>query len=291
LTDRGSVVGVRADAQGSTRIKAKKVILACGGFGSNRAMLQRYIPDMAEVEHLGSQTSTGDGISWGIELGAATDHMSGFLANGLICAGYGTRLSPETPRLGGVILNVHGKRFCNEDISYSEIAVEILKQPRQIAALIFDQTIYDVLSPNVHFKATIEAGALRRGHSLDELAQKLKMPVEELIQSVAERGNSRMSTLLGRESSGTQLSSPFYGTFIAPALLETQGGLKVNVHAEVIRSDGTAIQNLYAGGSVTAGISGNGGTGYLSGNGLLVALCLGMIAGENAAASLKKSLH
>jgi fumarate reductase flavoprotein subunit len=63
--------------------------------------------------------------------------------------------------------------------------------------------------------------------------------------------------------------------------------LKVDIHARVLRPDGTPIPNLYAGGGTAAGISGDGPDGYLSGNGLLSALGFGLIAGEHAAASIK----
>jgi fumarate reductase flavoprotein subunit len=52
----------------------------------------------------------------------------------------------------------------------------------------------------------------------------------------------------------------------------------------VLRGDHQVIRNLFAGGGVTAGISGlKGARGYASGNGLLSALGLGRIAGQTAA--------
>lgn len=287
--EQGAVTGVMADAQGTTRIRAQKVILACAGFGSNKEMLRCYIPEMADVEYLGAQTSTGDGIQWAMALGAATDNMTGYMANGLICPGYGTRLPPETPRLGGVIVNIEGKRFCREDLSYSELAGEILKQPRRVAVLVFDQRIHDILAPNIHFRETIDAGALRFGNTLAELATALKLDPERLHASVAQCSASvgEDRSRPGREGCGLSLQPPFYGAYITAALLETQGGLKVDVCGRVVREDGTFIPNLYAGGSTVAGVSGSSGTGYLSGNGLLVALSLGLTAGEHAAAAIE----
>ncbi len=65
------------------------------------------------------------------------------------------------------------------------------------------------------------------------------------------------------------------------ALFHTQGGLRVNAHAQVLRQ-GRPIPGLYAAGGSAAGISGHGADGYLSGNGLLCALGLGYIAGHHA---------
>lgn len=56
--------------------------------------------------------------------------------------------------------------------------------------------------------------------------------------------------------------------------------------ARVLRSDGSVIPGLYAGGGTAVGVSGSGHAGYSSGNGLLAAAVLGKIAGEDAAASL-----
>jgi fumarate reductase flavoprotein subunit len=55
----------------------------------------------------------------------------------------------------------------------------------------------------------------------------------------------------------------------------------------VLRPDRTPIANLYAGGGTAAGICGDAADGYLSGNGVLSAYGLGLIAGEHAAQSLR----
>ena len=70
------------------------------------------------------------------------------------------------------------------------------------------------------------------------------------------------------------------------ALFHTQGGLRVNQHAQVLRDDYTPIAGLYASGGAAAGISGNGAAGYLAGNGLLPALGLAFLAAENVAATV-----
>ena len=72
LTDeQGAVCGVLSGESGADRIKARKVILACCGFGANKEMLRRYIPEVSDIEYIGSANCTGEAIQWGIELGAA----------------------------------------------------------------------------------------------------------------------------------------------------------------------------------------------------------------------------
>ena len=264
ISDETGVIGICA---GDQRIHSRKVILACDGFGASREMLERYIPEMAGVEYIGVQGNTGEGIRWGMALGAATAHMTGYQGHGLVCKGYGTRLSPEIPQLGAIVVNREGRRFADERQGYSEFARVVLAQPQGIAIAIFDQRIHDVVSPTDHFKDTIASGALRRSDTPEGLAAQFKVPLEDALRNSA-------------------LKAPYYAAAITGALAHTQGGLKVDVHARVLRPDGTPIPNLYAGGGTAAGISGDGPDGYLSGNGLLSALGLGRIAGEHAAATL-----
>jgi fumarate reductase flavoprotein subunit len=284
----GAVVGVLAGESGEQRIGARKVILACDGFGANREMLRRYIPEMAGVEYIGVQGNTGDGIRWAMALGAATAHMTGYQGHGLVCAGYGTRLSPEIPQLGALVVNVHGARFAREDQGYSEFARVVLAQPRGVAVAIFDQRIYDVVAPTDHFRDTVAAGALRSAPTLEALAATFKLPPGALRASVEEcnAGAAGAPDRFGRTTFGAPLAPPYYGALITGALAHTQGGLVVDVHARVLREDGRPIPNLYAGGGTAAGISGDGPEGYLSGNGLLSALGFGLIAGEHAAAQV-----
>lgn len=287
--ESGAVAGVLAGAAGDQRIGARKVVLACDGFGASKPMLRRYIPEMADVEYIGVQGNTGDGIRWGIELGAAMAHMGGYQGHGLVCAGYGTRLSPEIPQLGAVIVNLDGERFAREDQGYSEFARVVLAQPRGVAVAVFDQRIYDVVAATDHFRETVAAGALRCAPSLAALAAAFKLPAQKLGRSVDECNAAALEgrDRFGRETFGAPLKPPFYGALITGALAHTQGGLVVDVNARVLRPDGSAIPNLYAGGGTAAGISGDGPDGYLSGNGLLTALGFGLIAGEHATTAIQ----
>ena len=79
------------------------------------------------------------------------------------------------------------------------------------------------------------------------------------------------------------LEPPYHAVKVSCALFHTQGGLAVNPHAQVVFKDGESLPNLYAGGGAAQGVSGPAVWGYLSGNGLLTAVTLGRIAGENAA--------
>ena len=289
VTDEaGAVVGALAGDGGGQRIGAKKVLLACDGFGANRDMLRTWVPEAAEMEYIGTSNNTGEGVRWGMELGAAVDHMTAYQGHGYICAGYGTRLAPEIPQLGGIFVNLQGERFTRDDQGYSEFAREIMGQPGRVAVGIFDQRIHDVVAHTNHFKDTIAAGALRRADGIEALAAAFRIDPARLRATLADynAGVAAGKDRFGRKALVQPLAPPFYGAKVLGALAHTQGGLRVDVQARVLRPDGSVIPNLYAGGGTAAGISGDGCDGYMSGNGLLSALGLGLIAGERAAAEI-----
>jgi fumarate reductase flavoprotein subunit len=261
------------------------VILACDGFAANPEMVSRYIPEMAGVGCIGVQGSTGDAIRWGLEMGAAVAHMSGHQAHGLVCAGYGTRLSPEIPQVGAVIVNRSGERFAREDQGYSEFAREVLAQPGGVAVAIFDQKMFDVVARLDHWRDTVASGAIRSADTLAGLAAAFRLPEDALRASFRQCDGSAPDPF-GRPRLPIPAVAPFHGALITGALAHTQGGLVVDVHARVLRPDGSTITNLYAGGGNAAGISGDSAVGYLSGNGLLSAYGLGLIAGDHAARSI-----
>jgi fumarate reductase flavoprotein subunit len=290
VNDAGAVAGVLAGVNAEQRLGARRVILACDGFGSNQEMIARYIPEMSGVESIGVQGNTGDAIRWGMELGAGVAHMSGYQAHGLVCAGYGTRLVPEIPQLGAVIVNRQGERFAREDLGYSEFAREVRSQPTRTAVAIFDQRMVDVVARLDHWKETMASGAIKTAPTLAALAERFKLPLTAVEHSFAQcRGDS--PDPYGRARLPVPAEGPFYGAIITGAMVHTQGGLVVDVHARVCRPDGSPIPNLYAGGGSAAGLSGDRPEGYLSGNGLLSAYGLGLIAGDHAAASLMSEPH
>ncbi|KIX03028.1 uncharacterized protein Z518_06578 [Rhinocladiella mackenziei CBS 650.93] len=79
----GSVCGVKVRKSDGrmTRVRGKKVMLACGGFEGNREMLGRYVGPRTEHLELiapGLKYNTGFGLKMGLEVGAATaGSMSG----------------------------------------------------------------------------------------------------------------------------------------------------------------------------------------------------------------------
>jgi len=77
------------------------------------------------------------------------------------------------------------------------------------------------------------------------------------------------------------LQPPLYAVRVAGALFHTQGGLRVDARARVLRTDGAVVPGLYAAGGTAAGVSGHGAAGYMAGNGLTAAAVLGYLAGAD----------
>jgi fumarate reductase flavoprotein subunit len=286
--EAGAVIGIVVHTVRDERVRARKVILACNGFGRNQEMVRRYCPEIADALYFGHEGNTGEGILWGIELGAATEHMGAFQAHASVAYPHNVLLTWAVMVNGGIQVNKDGLRFGDESRDYSGYALEVLKQPGGVAYDIFDERIYRAVESFEDFRQCVQAGAIKQADSLEELAERLHINGENLVRTVEayHRAIEAGVDEFGRTEFGQPLRPPFYGAQVTGALFHTQGGLKINTKAQVLRKDGQPIPNLYAGGGVAVGVSGSGADGYLSGNGLLTALGWGKIAGEEAAKQL-----
>jgi len=213
--------------------------------------------------------------------------MAAYQSHGSVAHPHGTLLTWAVISLGGYQVNFEGKRFVNEYHGYSEHALDVLKQEEGAAIEIFDQRIYDTVIEYEDFKQCLEMGAIKKFESIEDLAVSFRLPVEKMIRTHEEyqrAAGGEAQDPLGRKEFEKPLNPPYFGVKVTGALFHTQGGLKVNHRGQVIRMDDSPIPNLYAGGGTAVGFSGKAGPkGYLSANGLLAALVLGKIAGEDAA--------
>ena len=81
----------------------------------------------------------------------------------------------------------------------------------------------------------------------------------------------------------SRFEAPLCAIKVTCALFHTQGGLLVDRGARVLRPDGTALPNLFAGGGAARNLAGPGFSGYLPGAGLCLAVTIGRLAGRGAA--------
>jgi fumarate reductase flavoprotein subunit len=78
--------------------------------------------------------------------------------------------------------------------------------------------------------------------------------------------------------------APYHAFRVGGAIYHTQGGLQTDGQARVLRADGSALPNLFAGGGAARGVSGPSSWGYLPAMGLCAAVTTGRLAGQAAAA-------
>jgi fumarate reductase flavoprotein subunit len=268
------------------RVKADAVVLACNGFGGNPDMVRTFIPEMADALYFGHEGNTGDGLRMARELGAIWASMHGYQGHASVAVPHGILITWGTVMMGGILLNQRGERFANELQGYSEMAAEVKRQPGGVAYELFDQAACEAAYTVHDFRMAIEAGAVRRFETLDEYETAFHLPSQSVRNTLAEyHKNLDAEDAFGRPDC-RPLQAPYYGIRIGPALFHTQGGLKINENAQVLRQDGAIFTNLYAGGGAAEGLSGDQPKGYLSGNGLLSAVALGYIAGTHAAGAI-----
>jgi fumarate reductase flavoprotein subunit len=283
------VVGVEARVNAGVRaFRAASTLLATGGFGANRTLLAEFIPDMAQALHVGAGPNDGCAIAWARALGADVALMDGYQGQGHVNPPGATRLGMALPPLGAVMLNREGRRFVREDVGPSALAAHVLRQPGGVALELWDRRIHDAVASQGAYRDAVEAGKVMVAEDLDALAGLSGVPRERLAAAIAEAGRfarGEASDPLGRAKFAAPLAPPFHASWVTGALAHTQGGLRIDDAARVLRRDGAPIAGLYAAGGAAAGLSGRGAEGYLPGNGFGQCFPLGLIAGERMAAA------
>lgn len=280
-------VRVRRPDGSFEEIGCDALILACNGYGGNRDMLRRYIPEGADLFYEGHVGNQGDAVRWGEALGASVRDMGSFQGHGAVAWPAAVHLSWPTVTEGGFHVNASGRRFSNENSGYSEQALHVHRQPGQLAWAIWDQRGESIAYRQESHVKAVESGCVKRCESVQAVAAVIGCDAAVLAATFAEvaacAAGSR-SDPLGRDFTGKpMLSAPFYVCKIVGALTHTQGGLEIDTRMRVLRPDGSALPNLFAGGGAARGLSGPADWGYMSGSGLLMATSTGRLAGEAAA--------
>jgi len=198
-----------------------------------------------------------------------------------------TALGPS-PRLfqeGAILVNMEGRRFCDE---CGSPGVEVPKQPYKIAFIVFDQRVaakfeawpnYVSTAPGVSYAYLADyrrnrADIYHSAKTVEALAEAMGVPTQALERSI-ESYNSA-----ARGSRPALEAGPYYALGpLKSYCVFADGGLAVTERLEVLRQDGAVIPGLYACGS-----AGQGGL-LLEGHGhhLGWAFVSGRIAGRVAA--------
>ena len=301
LVTDAHVVDVYADGDGRVRgvrferpdgemedVGCDALILTTCGFGANRDMVRTFIPEMADALYHGHEGNDGGGIRWGMELGAATADMTAFQGLGALAEPSRVLIHYAIILRGGIIVNTRGERFSDESVDISGMGRKVTAQPGHIAWFIYDQARQDFAARYVETQEAMEVGAIRKAESLDDLAEISKLPAKALAASIEDaaamqRGDK--NDPFGRDFTAypALAGPPWYCVRVCGALFHTQGGLVIDDHAQVQRTDGGALPNLFAAGGTARSTSGPSDWGYIPAAGLFTAVTQGRLAGEAAA--------
>ena len=270
---------------GQETVRTGAVVLAVAGFGANRRLVQRYIPEIEHALYFGSDGAQGDALAIGEVLRADTGYLDAYQGHGSVATPYGILCTWVTITHGGFMVNARGDRFADESTGYSEFARYVVAQPERVAWVVLDQRIDAACRPFADYQALLDNGAIAWVGTADELARLIGADADRVratLETARQAALGKVADPFGRTAWEAPLEPPYGAVKVEGALFHTQGGLLVDRNAAVLRN-GTPIPGLYAAGGAAAGMSGHGAEGYLAGNGLLGALGLGFLAGSAAA--------
>ncbi len=152
LVEDGAVVGAEIEnGSGEQRvIRARSTLLATGGFGGDPALRAEHIGPLAADLPLRANThSVGDGLKLGLSVGAAFGPPNSGFYGHLIPSKVAYNNPYEFTDLTfyhsehGVLLNLEGRRFCDETIGDHLNTLYVLDQPEARALLVYDQRVHD----------------------------------------------------------------------------------------------------------------------------------------------------
>ncbi|MPZ63328.1 MAG: FAD-binding protein [Propionibacteriales bacterium] len=264
---------------------AGALVLATGGFAQDPELVRRHLPQLEAATYFGGDHSDGQALRLAEELGLDCAYLDSYTGHASYAHNHGVLVTWNAVMHGGVIVNTAGRRFADESIGYSGFADALAGQEASRGFLLLDQRIADACKTFPEFTQLRDAGGIRWADDPVALARAIGVPETVLGATLEEAGIAATGAHPdphGRTDWEAPLAWPVGVIPISPILGMSQGGLVTDEQARV-RRDGRAVPRLYAAGGAATGTSGHGGEGYLAGNGLLLALGLGYIAGRDAA--------
>jgi len=296
IYDGNGVTGVIArDLENDEYIQinaAKGVILATGGYSANLELLEKWNPISLKKNVINdSPRSNGAGIVSAMNIGAIKDEEPAQLVfdRGLVKPGTKTEDQfTHTAKYEDWLwlashpflkVNLRGERFANEATPYEFINNAASKQPGYLYAVIWDSNYTNYLSQHhtlgcarVGFpgymdgaqaykedtEQYIDTGLVHVADTIEELAEKLMLPVETVKATVVrynELAEKGFDEDFGKEASKlTPVNKgPYYGAVLGGRILATADGLRINNNMQVLDENHDPIEGLYAAGNDSGG--------------------------------------
>jgi hypothetical protein len=217
---------------------------------------------------------------------------------------------------GFLHINALGERYKNEDVNTQSKSVTKIYQPKNIAWTIYDadglaevkQQVDNGISGGLFFgqqyhapggKFNLEAeqevlntqlknGKAVTANTLEELAQKMKVPVDTFVATV-KRYNELCAAKNDKDFGKRNVlltpivKPPFYGGKLLSTILAMVGGLSTNTNCQVLDGNDKPIGNLYVAGSAAGDFFANDYPTLCPGIGHGRCITFGRIAGLVAA--------
>ena len=280
------------------------VLLACGGFPGNPYMMEQLDPLGTSVTTACSYSPAdkGYGIRAAVWAGANLDKEAApmLFDRGIVAPGVDGGYVASDSAFGGkafpgpirqynpgtqpfLKVNRNGERFANESSPYNDIVYAAAHQPGRVYAQICDANIledakrFHTIGCSAQTRnggekyiqgkmdEAIEAGALFKCDTLDELADKMGFTgaAKDTFLATVERYNELYDKQNDEDfgKPAYRLSAirtaPFYGCWLGASLLTTEQGIAINEKGQALDNNNQPMEGLYITGDMSGSFFAN----------------------------------
>ena len=280
------------------------VLLACGGFPGNPYMMEQLDPLGTSVTPACSYSPAdkGYGIRAAVWAGANLDKEAApmLFDRGIVAPGVDAGYVDSDSAFGGkafpgkirqynpgtqpfLKVNRNGERFANESCPYNDIVYAAAHQPGRVYAQICDANIledakrFHTIGCSAQTRnggekyiqgkmdEAIEAGALFKCDTLDELADKMGFTgaAKDTFLATVERYNELYDKQNDEDfgKPAYRLSAirtaPFYGCWLGASLLTTEQGIAINEKGQALDTNNQPMEGLYITGDMSGSFFAN----------------------------------
>ena len=280
------------------------VLLACGGFPGNPYMMEQLDPLGTSVTTACSYSPAdkGYGIRAAVWAGANLDKEAApmLFDRGIVAPGVDAGYVDSDSAFGGkafpgkirqynpgtqpfLKVNRNGERFANESCPYNDIVYAAAHQPGRVYAQICDANIledakrFHTIGCSAQTRnggekyiqgkmdEAIEAGALFKCDTLDELADKMGFTgaAKDTFLATVERYNELYDKQndedFGKPAYRLRAirTAPFYGCWLGASLLTTEQGIAINEKGQALDTNNQPMEGLYITGDMSGSFFAN----------------------------------
>ena len=280
------------------------VLLACGGYPGNPYMMEQLDPLGTSVTTACSYSPAdkGYGIRAAVWAGANLDKEAApmLFDRGIVAPGVDGGYVDSDSAFGGkafpgkirqynpgtqpfLKVNRNGERFANESCPYNDIVYAAAHQPGRVYAQICDANIledakrFHTIGCSAQTRnggekyiqgkmdEAIEAGALFKCDTLDELADKMGFTgaAKDTFLATVERYNELYDKQNDEDfgKPAYRLSAirtaPFYGCWLGASLLTTEQGIAINEKGQALDTNNQPMEGLYITGDMSGSFFAN----------------------------------